>query len=66
MAEAEGISVPTLFGEKTQCSNEVILRALARAVPRPETVVIPRARHPMMREEPVGTCAAVLEFLAEG
>ena len=66
-AEAEAISVPTLFilGEKTQGSLPVVLRALAAAVRESKTVIIANAPHHMIRQEPVGTSNAVLEFLAE-
>jgi pimeloyl-ACP methyl ester carboxylesterase len=65
-AEAEAISVPTLFilGEKTQGSLPVVLRALTAAVRGSKTAIIANAPHHMIRQEPVGTCAAVLEFLA--
>jgi pimeloyl-ACP methyl ester carboxylesterase len=66
-AEAEAITLPTLFilGELTQGALPIILRALAGAVPRSKTVVIPKAGHSMIRHDPVVTSAAVLEFLAE-
>lgn len=65
-AEAEAISVPTLFilGEKTQGSLPVVLRALAAGVRGSKTAIIANAPHHMIRQEPVGTSAAVLEFLA--
>jgi pimeloyl-ACP methyl ester carboxylesterase len=65
-ADAEAISVPTLFilGEKTPGPLPVVLRALAATVRGSETAVIANASHHMIRQEPVGTCAAVLEFLA--
>jgi esterase len=65
--EAGSITVPTLFvlGETTPGNLPVIVRALAGAVPRSKTVVIPRAGHSMMRHEPVATCEAILDFLRE-
>lgn len=64
--DAEAISVPTLFigGEKTPGTLPVVLRALAAAVRGSKTVMIPDATHHMIRQDPVGTSAAVLGFLA--
>ena len=64
--DAEAISVPTLFigGEKTPGVLPVILRALAKAVRGSKTVMIPNATHHMIRQDPVRTSAAVLEFLS--
>jgi esterase len=66
-AEAEGITLPTLFilGGMTQGALPVILRGLAGAVPRSKTAVIPQASHSMIRHNPAATAAAVLKFLAE-
>ena len=65
-AEAEAISLPTLFilGENTQGSLPVVLRALAAAVRGSKTAIIANAPHHMIRQEPVGTSNAVLVFLA--
>jgi len=64
--DAEAISVPTLFigGEKTPGFLPVILRALAGSVRGARTVIIPEATHHMIRQDPVRTSAAVLDFLA--
>jgi pimeloyl-ACP methyl ester carboxylesterase len=64
--DAESISVPTLFlgGEKTPGSLPIVLRTLAKAVRGSKTVMIPDATHHMIRQDPVRTSAAVLEFLA--
>jgi esterase len=64
--DAEAISVPTLFilGEKTQGSLPIVLRAVAASVRGSKTAVISNAAHHMIRQEPVGTSAAVLKFLA--
>ena len=66
-AEAAAISVPTLFilGGMTQGRLAAILRALAGAIPRSKTVVVPGAGHAMIRQAPVATSKAVIEFLAE-
>lgn len=66
-AEAAAISVPTLFilGGTTQGNLPAILRALAGAIPRSKTVVVPGAGHAMIRQAPVATSKAVIEFLAE-
>ena len=65
-ADAEAISVPTLFigGEHTPGPLPVVLRALAGAVRGSKTVMIPGATHHMIRQDPVRTSAAVLEFLS--
>jgi pimeloyl-ACP methyl ester carboxylesterase len=52
------------LGEKTPGPLPVVLRALAATVRTSKTAVIANASHQMIRQEPVGTCAAVLEFLA--
>ena len=64
--DAESISVPTLFigGEKTAGALPVVLRALAQTVRGSKTVMIPNASHHMIRQDPVRTSAAVLEFLS--
>jgi pimeloyl-ACP methyl ester carboxylesterase len=64
--DAESISVPTLFigGEKTPGSLPVVLRALAKAVRGSRTIMIPNATHHMIRQDPVRTSAAVMEFLS--
>ena len=64
-SDAEAISVPALFilGEKTQGALPVVLRALAASVRGWKTTIITNAAHHMIRQEPVGTSAAVLEFL---
>jgi esterase len=66
-AEAAAISVPTLFilGGMTQGRLAAILRALAGAIPRSKTVVVAGAGHAMIRQAPVATSKAVIEFLAE-
>jgi pimeloyl-ACP methyl ester carboxylesterase len=58
--------VPTLFigGADAPGTLPVVLRALASAVRGSKTVVIPNATHHMIRQDPVRTSAAVLEFLA--
>jgi pimeloyl-ACP methyl ester carboxylesterase len=65
-ADAESIRVPTLFigGADTPGTLPVVLRTLASAVRGSKTVVIPNATHHMIRQDPVRTSAAVLEFLA--
>jgi pimeloyl-ACP methyl ester carboxylesterase len=64
--DAEAISVPTLFiaGGKTPGLLPVVLRALAGSVHDARTVIIPEASHHMIRQDPVRTSAAVLDFLA--
>jgi pimeloyl-ACP methyl ester carboxylesterase len=64
--DAEAISVPTLFiaGEKTPGLLPLVLRALAGSVRGAKTVIIPGATHHMIRQDPVRTSAAVLDFLA--
>ena len=64
--DAESISVPTLFigGEKTAGALPIVLRALAQTVRGSRTVMIPNAAHHMIRQDPVRTSAAVLEFLS--
>jgi esterase len=64
--DAESISVPTLFigGEKTPGLLPVVLRALAGSVRGSKLVIIPGGTHHMIREDPVQTSAAVLNFLA--
>jgi pimeloyl-ACP methyl ester carboxylesterase len=65
-AQAESIAVPTLFigGERTGGALPVVLRTLAEAVRGSKTVMIPNASHHMIRQDPVRTSAAVLEFLS--
>jgi pimeloyl-ACP methyl ester carboxylesterase len=64
--DAEGIIVPTLFigGAKTPGLLPLVLRALASSTRGSRTVIIPDTTHHMIRQEPVLTSAAVLEFLA--
>jgi pimeloyl-ACP methyl ester carboxylesterase len=64
--DAEAISVPTLFigGEKTPGLLPVVLSALAGSVRDARTVIIPEASLHMIRQDPVRTSAAVLDFLA--
>lgn len=64
-AEAEAISVPTLFvgGADTPGMLPVILRVLAGLVPGAKTVIIPEAGHSMFRQQPKRFCDAVLPFL---
>jgi pimeloyl-ACP methyl ester carboxylesterase len=66
-ADAEAISAPTLFigGANTPGALPVVLRALASHVPRSRTVILPNTTHFMLEQDPVGFCAAVLEFLAQ-
>ena len=67
-SDAEAISVPALFilGEETEGALPVVLRALAASVRGSKTTIITNAAHHMIRQEPVGTSAAVLEFLDFG
>jgi esterase len=63
--DAKSISVPTLFvgGEKTTGLLSVLLRVLAENVRGSKVVMIPNATHHMIRQDPVQTSSAVLEFL---
>lgn len=65
-ADAEAISVPTLFvgGEKTPGLLPIVLRALATHVPGAQAEIIPNTRHFMFGQDPVRYCTAVLAFLA--
>lgn len=64
-AEAEALSVPTLFvgGADTPGVLPVILRALAAHVKGAQTVIIPNAGHSMFRQQPAAFVKAVLDFL---
>jgi pimeloyl-ACP methyl ester carboxylesterase len=64
-ADAEAIRAPTLLvgGADTKGSLPIILRALADHIPGARVATIPRATHPMFEQNPVGFCAAVLDFL---
>jgi len=64
-AEAEAISVPTLYvaGADTPGMLPVVCRALAAATPGAKTAVIPNAGHSMFRQQPAAFSAAVLPFL---
>lgn len=66
-AEAEALSVPTLFvgGADTPGLLPVVLRALAAHVPGAKTAMIANAGHSMFRQQPRAFCEAVLAFLAE-
>jgi esterase len=66
-AEAEALSVPTLFvgGADTQGLLPIILNQLADNVPNAKKVMIPNAGHPMFRQQPAAFCEAVTSFLAE-
>lgn len=64
--DAEAIAVPTLFigGQRTTGTLPVVLRVLAQSVRNSRTVMIPNASHHMIRQDPVRTSAAVVEFLS--
>ncbi len=66
-AEAEAISVPTLFigGADTTGWLPVVLQALAAHVPGARTVMLPNATHLMMFEARERFSTAVLDFLAD-
>jgi esterase len=65
LADAEAIAVPTLFigGEMTPGVLPVVLLALAGSVRFAKITYIAGASHHMIRQDPVGTANAVLEFL---
>jgi esterase len=65
-AEAEALSVPTLFvgGADTPGMLPIVLKALAAHVPGARTVIIPEAGHSMIRQQPAAFSTAVLDFLA--
>ena len=64
-AEAEAVSLPTLFvgGADTPGLLPIVLRALAAHVPGAKTLIIPDAGHSMFRQQPKAFCDAVLPFL---
>ena len=64
-AEAEAVSVPTLFvgGEDTPGLLPVVLKALAANVPGAKVAMIANAGHSMFRQQPKPFCEAVLPFL---
>ena len=66
-ADAEAIRSPTLFigGANTPGTLPVVLHALAAHVPGARVVILPNTSHFMLEQDPVGFCAAVLEFLAQ-
>ncbi|MBY0335121.1 MAG: alpha/beta hydrolase [Acetobacteraceae bacterium] len=66
-AAAEGIRVPTLLllGAQTRPAFTANVEALGAAIPGARTVVIPRATHGLMHENPADVNAAILAFLGE-
>jgi pimeloyl-ACP methyl ester carboxylesterase len=64
--DVRSISMPTLLigGEQTSGSFPVILRALAANIGDYRTVMIAGATHHMLKQDPVGTSAAILKLLA--
>jgi len=66
MARLAALRVPTLLlsGERTPAIHDVVFRALAKALPRAESLKVPEAGHGVARDAPQRFNVLALDFLA--